>query len=66
MRKQLAVCLAVCALLALAALYLWGPATVPAGQEPLLTLSNANFSDFQRAFDAHSDSPRMILLVSPT
>src|SRR6266849_3924228 len=31
--------------------YLWGPSSVPAGQEPLLRLSGTNFSDFEKAFD---------------
>jgi len=54
----------VVALLAIA--YLWGPSTVPAGQPPLLTLSSANFSEFSAAFDADTDAPRMVLLLSPT
>jgi hypothetical protein len=66
MKKKLAVCLATCVLLLLAIFYLWGPSAVPAGQEPLLTLSSANIGDFQKWFDAQANVPRIILLVSPT
>jgi hypothetical protein len=66
MKKKLVVSLATCILLLLAIFYLWGPSAVPAGQEPLRTLSSANFSDFQKWFDAQADVPRIILLVSPT
>jgi hypothetical protein len=48
------------------AAYLWGPSTVPAGQEALLTLSDTNFSQFQNAFDTDSDGLRLVLLLSPT
>jgi hypothetical protein len=30
------------------------------------TLSKGNLGEFQKAFDAESDRPRVILLVSPT
>jgi hypothetical protein len=66
MKKKLATCLAICVLLLLVIFYLWGPSAVPTGQQALLTLSGANFSDFQKAFDARADGPRMVLLVSPT
>ena len=46
--------------------YLWGPSSVPAGQDRLVTLSNANLSEFAAAFDADSNVPRMLLLLSPT
>jgi hypothetical protein len=46
--------------------YLWGPSSVPAGQKPLVTLTNANLSEFAAAFDADSNVPRMVLLLSPT
>jgi hypothetical protein len=66
MKGKLAIGLGVCILLLLAIFYLWGPSSVPQGQEPLETLSNASLSDFQKAFDAQTDGPRMILLLSPT
>lgn len=52
--------------LVLAALYLWGPSSVPAGQEPLATLTSANFNEFESAFDRDADVPRLVLLLSPT
>ena len=65
--KKRALLLTVMAILVLlAAVYLWGPSSVPIGQEPLLALSTSNFSDFENAFDAASDAPRLVLLLSPT
>ncbi len=52
--------------LVLGAVYLWGPSSVPPGQQPLDTLSNANFSEFAGTFDADPDVPRLVLLLSPT
>jgi hypothetical protein len=49
-----------------AALYLWGPSSVPRGQERLITLSDADFSEFENAFDADPNVPRLVLLLSPT
>jgi hypothetical protein len=67
MKKQRAIILAVAAVLvALAIGYLWGPSSAPPGQEPLLALSSANFSQFESAFDAETDVPRLVLLLSPT
>lgn len=63
-RATLLVATAIVALLL--ALYLWGPSSVPAGQEPLLTLTSANFSEFENAFDRDADVPRLVLLLSPT
>ncbi|HXY14615.1 MAG TPA: hypothetical protein VEI26_08960 [Terriglobales bacterium] len=62
-----AIVLALAAVLVLLGVrYLWGPSSVPPGQEPLVTLSSANFSEFERAFDADADIPRLVLLISPT
>jgi len=62
-----AIVLAVAAVLVLVGVrYLWGPSSVPPDQEPLITLSSANFSEFERAFDADTDIPRLVLLLSPT
>jgi hypothetical protein len=67
MTKKRVIVLAVMAVvLLLPVLYLWGRPSVSQGQEPLLALSNANFSDFENAFDRDSDSPRLVLLLSPT
>jgi hypothetical protein len=53
-------------LLLLAAAYVWGPSSVSPGQASLLTLTAANFSEFEKSFDADSDDPRLVLLLSPT
>jgi hypothetical protein len=63
-RAIVAAAVAVCVLLALA--YLWGPSSVPAGQEPLIALSGTNFSEFETSFDANTDVQRLVVLVSPT
>lgn len=63
-RAILAVVAAIVALLAI--VYVWGPSSVPAGQQPLVTLSQANWSEFAAAFDADPNVPRMLLLLSPT
>jgi len=65
--KKRAILIAVAAIvLSFVVAYLWGPSPVPEGQEPLVTLSNANVSEFAAAFDADSNMPRMVLLLSPT
>jgi hypothetical protein len=52
--------------LLLVAAYLWGPGSAPRGQEPVVTLSEENFAEFENAFDAEADAPRLVLLLSPT
>ena len=65
--KRRAILVAVAAVVLLCVIaYLWGPSSVPAGQEPLVRLSKANLSEFAAAFDADSNVPRMVLLLSPT
>jgi len=64
--KRAVIILAVLIIVVLAALYLWGPSNVPAGQPPLTTLSAANFTVFTAAFDADPNVPRLLLLFSPT
>jgi len=54
------------AILLLAAAYLWGPGSAPRGQELVVTLSEGNLGEFEKAFDAEADVPRLILLLSPT
>lgn len=54
------------ALLLFAGAYFWGPSKTPPTQKPFLTLSTANFSEFEAAFDEAADAPRMLLLLSPT
>lgn len=65
--KERAIIVAVVALaLLLAGAYFWGPSSMPSGQDPLTVLSPENLSEFSAAFDASSDVPRMVLLLSPT
>jgi hypothetical protein len=66
MKRRAAVLTLIAILVLLATAYLWGPSSVPQGQKPLLALSNANFGDFESAFDADPDAPRLVLLLSPT
>lgn len=66
MKKRVLPVAAVAILLALAAAYLWGPTSVPAGQEPLTVLSNAGLPEFASAFDRDAEVPRLVLLLSPT
>ncbi len=65
-KKRALVLAAVAILLVLAAVYLWGPSSIPATQKPLSILAPANFGDFGAAFDADSEAPRLVLLLSPT
>ena len=53
-------------LVLLVAVYLWGPGSAPRGQEPVVTLSERNLGEFEKAFDAESDVARLVLLLSPT
>ncbi|HXY03115.1 MAG TPA: hypothetical protein VEI49_06020 [Terriglobales bacterium] len=67
MKTKRAVIVAVVAIFALlVGFYLWGPSSVPAGQEPLIALSGTNFSEFEAAFDADANVAHVILLLSPT
>jgi hypothetical protein len=66
MKKRTIVLTVVAVLVLLCAWYLWGPSHVPPGQDPLVSLTNTNFSEFERAFDGDSDAPRLVLLLSPT
>lgn len=66
MSKRTVFLVAAAIVVLLLAAYLWGPSSVPSGQEPLLTLSRADFSQFENAFDREADVPRLVLLLSPT
>lgn len=48
------------------AFYLWGSGKTPPGQPPLVSLDQANASDFQQAFNAAAADTRIVLLLSPT
>jgi len=67
MKKKRVIALVVAVIVAfLVAGYRWGPGTAPRGQEPLVSLSGQNFSEFEKAFDEDADVPRLVLLLSPT
>ena len=53
-------------LILLAAVYLWGPGSAPRGQDPVVTVWEGNLEEFEKAFDAETDVPRLVLLLSPT
>jgi hypothetical protein len=65
-KKKVIVLALIAVVLVLTAMYVWGPSSVPPGQEPLVALSNKNFSAFENAFERDSDAPRLVLLLSPT
>ncbi len=50
----------------LAAVYLWAPGSAPRGQEAVVTISEGDFGEFEKAFEAKADVPRLVLLLSPT
>lgn len=52
--------------LLLVAVYLRMDASTPPGQEPLATLTSANFAAFEESFDKSTEGPRLLLLLSPT
>jgi hypothetical protein len=66
MKKKILIPAIVAAIVIAAGYYLWGPSKAPAGQQPLTRLAAANFSEFESAFDAGADRPRVLLQVSPT
>jgi hypothetical protein len=67
MRKKQLIGVEVAAVLVLlAGAYLWGPGSAPRGQEPVVTLSEGNPGEFEKALDAETDVPRLVLLLSPT
>lgn len=46
--------------------YLWGSNSAPPGQPPLVSLTEANVSQFQQSFNAAASNTRIVLLLSPT
>ena len=60
MKKKRLIGIAVAAVVVLPAVaYLWGPGSAPHGQEPVVTLSEGNLEEFEKAFDAETDVPRV-------
>jgi hypothetical protein len=66
MKRKTIIVAVVAALLLLVAAYFWGPSSVPPRQPPLLTLTSANFGEFETAFDGDTSVSRLVLLLSPT
>ena len=64
-KKTIAIGVAVVALL-LVAVYLRMDSSTPPGQEPLATLTAANYAAFEESFDKSTEGPRLVLLLSPT
>ena len=46
--------------------YRYAPRHMPPGQPPLTHLSAGTLDDLRAAFNASSDRPRLLLLLSPT
>ena len=67
MKKRLSFTLfvVIAALLALS-WHFHSPASVPAGQQPLTSLTLSNFDQLRAAFNAASGEVRIVLLLSPT
>ena len=47
-------------------LYFWGSSSTPPGQPALISLNEANVSEFQQSFNGVSSNTRIVLLLSPT
>jgi hypothetical protein len=48
------------------AMYFGLDSSTPPGQDPLATLTPANFATFQETFDKSIEGSRLVLLLSPT
>ncbi|MCI0356777.1 MAG: hypothetical protein L0099_17340 [Acidobacteria bacterium] len=53
-------------LLGTLAWFVWGPASAPASQPPLKTLSTAELTQLQLGFNRSADKVRVVALLSPT
>jgi hypothetical protein len=66
-RKRGAVILLIVVALALLVFwYFWAFSPTPRGQPALVSLTQRNFSTFIAEFNQAADSPRLVLLLSPT
>ena len=67
MKRRLIIILAVVTIgLGLLAYYLYGGSTVPNGQQPLVRLTDSNFSSLKDSFNSSANSVRVIVMLSPT
>jgi hypothetical protein len=65
-KRTAAVVAALVAFVVFSWVYLWSPSKTPPAQKPLLTLTTADFNEFEAAFDEVTDAQRLVLLLSPT
>ncbi|MGH9554431.1 MAG: hypothetical protein ACRD2Y_01290 [Terriglobales bacterium] len=67
MNHKIRASLGVLALLLLAgAAWQWRTADTPAGQPPLVELTESNFAQLRNTFNHDTDRVRVVLLLSPT
>ena len=67
MKRVLIIILAIAAIgVGLLAYYLYAGSTVPAGQEPLVKLTDSNLSSLRDSFNGSANSVRVIVMLSPT
>ncbi|HLH10067.1 MAG TPA: hypothetical protein VKW78_22720 [Terriglobales bacterium] len=66
MTRKRALWLVVAIALVALVFYLWGSSHTPPGQPPLVSLDQANVSQFQQDFNAANSDTRVVLLLSPT
>ena len=67
MKRRLIIILAILGIgLGLLAYYLYGGSTVPNGQQPLVRLTDSNFSSLKDSFNSSANSVRVIVMLSPT
>jgi len=66
-KRLLIIILAIVAMaMGLLAYYLYGGSTVPDGQQPLVRLTDSNFSSLKDSFNSSANSVRVIVMLSPT
>jgi hypothetical protein len=66
-RSHIAFAIAILILLGLAgAGCFWEAGRTPEGQQPLFALAESTFGEFVSTFDAASEGPRLVVLLSPT
>ena len=67
MKRRLIIILAIVAIgLGFLVYYLYGGSTVPNGQQPLVRLTDSNFSSLKDSFNSSANSVRVIVMLSPT
>jgi len=54
------------AILLFAVYYFYLGSTVPAGQQPIVHLTDSNFDSLKKSFNESADSVRVMVMLSPT